>query len=463
MDEETVDPAALPQRIHDVVDRRAADAPDSLAIVDEDGRSLTYRALCDVTLALTDALMREGVHGGDRVLIINENSLEAVAAIFAVSRLDAWAVPINARQTSAEIDHIREHAEPSAVLVTHAVSKEAAAHADRYGAVERYLPSVRSIRVAARLPAAAERVSPDNAAQVAALIYTSGTTGKPKGVMLTHRNLLFTAFNTARLRAMSEEDFALQVVPVSHAFGLSSILISTLSAGASIRLVRRFDPAKLADVLEAGLTVFQGVPALHAKFIEYLAKSGRMLVVPRLRFISAGGAPLDIQWKKSIERCFGLKLNNGYGLTESASNIATTRIGIPRNDDSIGIPSPGVTVRVVGPNGEDVTDGQVGEIWAQGPNIMKGYYRDEAATLAALTSDGWLRTGDLGYRAQDNHLFVAGRLKELIIRSGFNVYPVEVETALNSHPDVVQSAVVAVRPTGMKRWSVSSKLCRVPD
>jgi acyl-CoA synthetase (AMP-forming)/AMP-acid ligase II len=302
--------------------------------------------------------------------------------------------------------------------------------------------------MALHLPATAEPVAIDDASPVAALIYTSGTTGKPKGVMLTHRNLLFTAFTTARLRAMRDSDFAFQVVPVAHAFGLSSILISTLSAGAGIRLCRRFDPSRLADALEAEITVLQGVPALYAKLVEYLASSGRVLVAPKVRYISSGGAPLDLGWKRSVECCFGLKLNNGYGLTESASNVAATRIGIPRDDESIGIPSPGVTVRIVGNGGEDVPDGQVGEIWVSGPNIMKGYYRDEAATLAALTSDGWFRTGDLGYRAEDSHLFLVGRLKELIIRSGFNVYPVEVEAALNAHPDVVQSAVIGRKADG---------------
>jgi len=187
---------------------------------------------------------------------------------------------------------------------------------------------------------------------------------------------------------------------------------------------------------------------MYAKLLEHLESTGRPLKAPGLRCISAGDSPLDIGLKRSIERRFGLPLNNGYGLTECSPTVAATRVDAPRDDDSIGLPIPGVAVRFVGAEGVDVADGQIGEMWARGPNPMQGYYRDEAATRAAVTRDGWLRTGDLGYRAKDGHLFVVGRLKELIIRSGFNVYPAEVETALNSHPDVVQSDVIGRKVDG---------------
>ena len=180
----------------------------------------------------------------------------------------------------------------------------------------------------------------------------------------------------------------------------------------------------------------------------HLETAERSLVAPGLRYISAGGSPLDIDWKRSIERRFGLPLNNGYGLTECSSNVAITRVDAPRDDDSIGLPLPGVELRFVGPDGGDVADGQIGESWIRGPNVMRGYYRDETATRSALSGDGWYRTGDLGRRGPDGYLFIVGRLKELIIRSGFNVYPAEVETALNSHPDVVQSAVIGRKAGG---------------
>jgi long-chain acyl-CoA synthetase len=404
--------------------------------------------LRDVVATMAASLADAGVRGGDRLLIVNENSLATAVLLFAASRFDAWAVLVNARMAAIEIDRFREHAQPRAIVLTHAVSQDANAHADRYGARELNVPAVGRIRMVAHLPATPEPVEASNVLQVAAVIYTSGTTGQPKGAMLTHRNLLFTAAVSARVRAMNSSDYIFQVVPIAHVFGLASVLLSGITVGARIALTPRFDPARLIEALESGVTVFQGVPALYAKLLEYLEKAGRSLSAPKLRYISAGGSPLDIDWKQSIEGHFGLLLNNGYGLTECASNVAITRIGAPRNDDSVGLPLPGVDVRFVGSDDADVVDGHVGESWVKGPNLMKGYYRDQAATTAAMTSDGWFRTGDLGYRAADGYLFMVGRAKELIIRSGFNVYPAEVETALNAHPHVVQSAVIGRKADG---------------
>jgi acyl-CoA synthetase (AMP-forming)/AMP-acid ligase II len=260
--------------------------------------------------------------------------------------------------------------------------------------------------------------------------------------------VLYIAIVSGAIRALSPDDLVYAVLPVSHVFGLASTCLGTINAGGTLQLVSRFDPAHLAKGLREGVTVFQGVPAMYARLLEHLDHRGEALAAPRLRYMSSGGAPLDLDWKRRIEARFGLALNNGYGLTEASPTVAQTRIGDPRDDDSIGPALPGLEIRFVDPQGEDVPEGEVGELWLRGPTVMKGYYRDPAATAAAITPDGWLRTGDLGRRAPDGNLFLVGRAKELIIRSGFNVYPPEVETALNAHPDVVQSAVVGRRVSG---------------
>ena len=215
-----------------------------------------------------------------------------------------------------------------------------------------------------------------------------------------------------------------------------------IKAGACLHVVARFDAARaLAALAHDGLTIFQGVPAMYARMLEQLP-AGARVTAPRLRYLYAGGSPLDRTLKAAVEQRFGLPLHNGYGLTECSPTVSQTRLAAPRDDTSVGPPIPGIGVRIVKPDGADADPDGVGELWVRGPNVMKGYYRDPEATADAITADGWLRTGDLARLAPDGALFIVGRLKELIIRSGLNVYPIEVETVLNAHPAVSQSVVV---------------------
>jgi acyl-CoA synthetase (AMP-forming)/AMP-acid ligase II len=193
---------------------------------------------------------------------------------------------------------------------------------------------------------------------------------------------------------------------------------------------------------KGGLTVVLGVPAMFGQFIEY-AKMRKIesLKFPALRIISSSGAPLDSAIKSATEKLFGLQLHNGFGITECSPTIAQTRVEAPRTDVSVGRALPGVELRIVGQNCQSVPEGEIGELWVRGPNIMKGYYRAPEETSAAIDKEGWFNSRDLA-RLQDGHLFIVGRTKELIVRSGFNVYPVDVEAVLNAHPAVVQSAVI---------------------
>ncbi|HVL72316.1 MAG TPA: class I adenylate-forming enzyme family protein [Beijerinckiaceae bacterium] len=445
---ETVDLSTFPRRIHDLVAHWAAARPDALALIDHDGRRLTWRDFDAAAEAMAGILREAGVRGGDRVLILLENGVVAAAALMACSRLDAWAVLLNARLAPPEIDRIRAHCEPRAVVFTDACSPDAERHADRLGAGAVGQPLTGPFRLLGHLPAEPEPIDEANAAQVAAMIYTSGTTGTPKGVMLTHRNVLFIAIVSGRMRALGPDDLVYAVLPISHVFGLASTFLGTVRHGGALQLVPRFDPAHLAQALREGVSVFQGVPAMYARLLEHLDSRGEALVAPRLRYMSAGGSPLDIAWKRRIEARFGIALNNGYGLTEAAPTVAQTRIEDPRDDDTIGPALPMVETRIVDPDGRDVPQGETGELWVRGPNVMKGYYRDAAGTAQAITPEGWLRTGDLARADPAGNLYLVGRAKELIIRSGFNVYPPEVETALNAHPEVVQAAVIGRRVSG---------------
>ena len=423
--------AALPHRIDAIPRDSAARAPDAPALVDA-GRTLTYRDLVDLVDRRAAQLRAHGVRPGDRVLLASENCADQVALVFAASTVGAWIVNVNPRLTAPELDAIRTHSGARIALYTAAVSPEAAAHAARAHAVRDD-----GVDVGPRN----DDCTPEADGDVAALVYTTGTTGTPKGVMLSHRSLLFVAAVSSRLRGLAPQDRAWGVLPIAHVYGLTSVMLGTLSAGACLHLAPRFTPeGMLAAIRDDGLTIVQGVPAMYARLLELVGADTRL--PSRLRFAYAGGSPLDPVLKASVERLLGTPLHNGYGLSEAAPTVSQTRLDAPRADTSVGLPIPGVEVRVVDKDGRDVETGAAGELWVRGPNLMRGYYRDPAATGAALRPGGWLNTGDMARRGEDGALFIVGRTKELIIRSGFNVFPLEVETVLNAHPGVTQSAVV---------------------
>jgi acyl-CoA synthetase (AMP-forming)/AMP-acid ligase II len=430
-----LDLSALPARIDAIPQHAAARTPDAPALVDA-GRTLTYADLAALVDRRAGQLRALGVRPGDRVLLASENCADQVALIFAAAAIGAWIVNVNPRLTAPELDAIRTHSGARIALYTAAVSSEAAAHAARAQATLDDGLMVGPLNTDA-VPAAEQ----ERDAGIAALVYTTGTTGTPKGVMLSHRSLLFVAAVSSRLRGLNPADRAWGVLPISHVYGLTSVMLGTLSAGACLHLAPRFTPeGMLAAIRDDGLSIVQGVPAMYARLLEHVGADARL--PSRLRFAYAGGSPLDPTLKVAVVRLLGVPLHNGYGLSEAAPTVSQTRLDAPRADTSVGLAIPGVEVRVVGKDGLDMADGAAGELWVRGPNLMRGYYRDPDATAAALRPGGWLNTGDMARRDADGALFIVGRTKELIIRSGFNVFPLEVETALNAHPGVTQSAVV---------------------
>ncbi|MEY8839406.1 class I adenylate-forming enzyme family protein [Cribrihabitans sp. XS_ASV171] len=419
---------------HDYLDDRLADRPDALALTDSGGTRWTYAQLDKAVAALGAELSEAGVQEGDRVMMLAENSAAAVAALFACSRMGAVVVPVNARQTPGEIARVLEHAEPAALLFTSGISPDAQAHADRMGALE-------ITGEFGRLHLLRRDSDPDaDLCDVAVLLYTTGTTGTPKGVMLTHGNLRFGGMTSARLRDLTPGDEVYGVLPLTHVFGLASVVTASIYAGAPIRLEARFSAEKLYRALTSGVTLFSAVPQMHALLMQYTKERGYDRVPEsRLRYTSSGAAPLDPAWKRKAEAFYGVAIQNGYGLTESTAGVSATRNELGDPDISAGPPLPGVEIAI----DESVPGGGAGtgEVLTRGPHVMAGYFRNLEATAAVL-QDGWLRTGDLGFIDKRGHLNISGRCKELIIHGGFNVYPPEVEAALNDHPQVIQTAVI---------------------
>ena len=443
---------SLPENISDVVKLWTNHSADRMALVETSG-SWTYGQL-GAAVDQTRAWLRDsGVRPGDRVLLVCENCRAFIAVLLALTGMDAWPVLANARLSPPEIDAIRDHCGARRVIYMTSVSPQATQHAKRHGAVIGEVGGLGLIGFGrANEAVEPEPIASNSVDRVAALIYTSGTTGLPKGVVLTHRNLLFIAAVSAQIRSLTPDDRLYGVLPMSHAVGLSVVLLGTLLSGATLYLAPRFDPvAALAALERDRLTIVLGVPAMFALWADYAKSKGMSgpLKFPALRIISSSGAPLQAAVKTAVESLFGMTLHNGYGVTECSPTIAQARVEEPRSDLSVGRILPGVEIRLVGTDGNQVGDGEVGELSVRGPNVAKGYYRAPEETAAAIDSDGWFNTRDLA-RVEGGHLFIVGRTKELIVRFGMNVYPAEVEAVLNAHPAVVRSAVIGRSVQGVE-------------
>jgi len=317
--------AELPDRISDVIKPFARDNPDHPALV-QDNVTWTYGELAAVVADTVVILKFYDIRPGDRVMIVSENSLALVALIFAVSEIDAWSVVVNPRVSAREVDLIREHSGARRAFYTTEVSDAARQHAERHDAEIAVLRGLGTLGVGPlNRDTVPEPVETDRSRQVAALLYTSGTTGNPKGVMLTHRNLLFSAKVVGAQREPTDKAYC--VLPISHIVGYSNILIASLMAGATVQLVPRFDPAALvSSIVNDGITLIFGVPTMYQRLLEYKAVAGiEELPRGKLRRLAVAGAPLDVSLKSKIEAEFGLPLGNGYGITECAPAIAIVR------------------------------------------------------------------------------------------------------------------------------------------
>ena len=411
----------------------------TVALVGEDGETLTYAELAGRVAACARSLADTGLAAGQRAVLVGENTVDMIVVLLAVMRLNAWAVPLNARMSAAEIDGILAHCSPRLGYFSDA-SPEAASHGARHGAAAVASEELSRGRIALR----SEGVeAEDEDGSVAVMIYTSGSTGTPKGVMLTHANLDFVAQASLAQQVLLPRDRLYHALPISHSYGLVSALLCGLRAGVTFQLATRFDAQKVAQaLLHDGITVFQGVPAMYARLSEWSRQTGTPLVPNQLRMAYIGGSQIDATRKAQTEALLGLRLHHGYGLTEAAP-AATRTFGYPPPADvTAGWPIPGIEVMVRDEYGQPVPAGNRGEVCIRGPNVMKGYFRDPVQTREAIDALGWLHTGDIGVFGPEGDLSIVGRIKDMIIRGGFNVYPAEVEKAIAAWPDVAQCAVV---------------------
>ena len=363
------------------------------------------------------ARLRElGIAAGDRVALKLPNGPEFAAAWFGALQLGAIVVPLNVLLAPPEVDE-RVRIAGARLLVDDPRLLG--------GGLE-------------PMPDVADRGATDPAV----VLFTSGTSGRAKGAVLTHGGIRFAADAAAGALGLTPEDVVLGAAPFSHVLGQSTGLVGTLSAGASVAIVERFEAeSTLRFMTDTGTTIVIGVPTMCIALCE-AAKTVSKL--PPVRIGHLGGAPVPLEVAREFEETFGGEVIEGYGLTE-LSGIATTYVvGQRRKPGSVGMPLGGTELRIVGADGSVLPASEPGEVQFRGPSVIPRYWDDDESTAQALSVEGWLSTGDIGYVDEDGCLFLVDRKKDVIIRAGYNVFPREVEVVLYGHPDVLEVAVVGI-------------------
>ncbi len=409
-------------------------------VVASDDRALVIES---TPVSYADLRTRVGVAAGalsaqveldDRVAVIAGNGLEFVVGYLASLWAGAVAAPLEPSAPSAELSRQLDVLRPQVVLTT----AEHFARA-REAAGDRVVIDVADLSASPIAPVT--RTSED----LAALLFTSGTAGDPKAAMLTHGNLTANLDQAAAVAeiAIRPGDVVFGALPLFHVFGLNAVLGQALDAGGTVALIERFDPAAtLATIRAERVTVVPVVPAMLAAWLEVAGSSATD--VESVRLVVSGATALAEELRVAVRDAFGLEVHEGYGLTEAAPVVTSAAVDGPAVGQSVGWPLPGVDIRIVDRGGDDVLDGDTGEILVRGDNIFAGYWEEPEASARVLR-DGWLHTGDLGLVRADGTLRLVDRAKDLIIVSGFNVFPGEVERALNALVEVAASAAVGVR------------------
>jgi long-chain acyl-CoA synthetase len=432
---------------------QAARRPDATALLFH-GKAVSYATLDDAAGRAAAALRSSGVQPGDRVALVVANVPEFVYALYGVWRVGAVAVPLNVMLTSEELGYILADAGARAIVTQMQFLPNILAVRDRLGDLETVFvvagPPVPSGTVSFEAamgqeqPIADATDPPDG---LALIQYTSGTTADPKGAMLGHDNLLANMAQMEQVPSMRivEDDVVLLVLPVFHIYALNVILGMTIREGGTAILVERFEPEETLDIVEQqGVTVLPGAPPMYVQWLDQ--PQGRKKAFSTVRVAVSGAAPLMPETFQRFKDRFNVTIWDSYGLTEAGPAVTSNAAGERARAGSIGLPIPDLEVRLVEEHGvglQDVEEGDPGEIVVRGPAVFRGYWNKPDATAEVLT-EGWLRTGDVAYADEDGYLFLVDRTKDLIIVSGFNVFPKEVEDALVRLPAVVDAVVIGV-------------------
>ncbi len=438
--------------------------PDKTAVVCGQSR-LTYRQMSEAINRIANGLMGAGIGKGDNVALSCLNIPYFPMVYYAILKVGATVVPLNVLSTGKEIGYYLNDSNAKAHFCFQGTPElpmakfgyegfQLADRCENYWVMMADPAAPSCIEGTTSLAEMMASQSQDcdltctGAEDTAVILYTSGTTGFPKGAELSHSNMILNALGSRSIMSYDSQDVQIVTLPLFHSFGQTCQMNAGFAAGNTLVLIPRFSAEAVFSALqEENGTIFVGVPTMYWALLSYDNQDGRFdiqRIIKTLRLGVSGGASLPLEILKGFEEKFGVPILEGYGLSETCPVSTFNHLDRARKAGSVGSAIWGVEVMTVADDGTRLAAGEVGEVAIRGHNIMKGYYANPEGTAAAIKGNGWFHTGDLGKLDEDGYLYIVDRVKDMIIRSGFNVYPREVEEVLMTHPAVSLVAVIGV-------------------
>lgn len=428
--------------------KRRLKSPDKPALIFGNDEQLTYREFADLADAASTMLAHRGIRKGDSVAYLGENSPEFLTVLFGAAQIGAVFVPVNTRLAAPEIAHVLSdsgvrmliHDVDFAERLAPVIADTTIDHVIQTGTGDGKSPGLSALLADTQVD---DVTIANDADAPAAIIYTSGTTGTPKGAVLTHGNLTWVSLNCIVDYDVVSTDVALMISPLFHVASLGMGALPVILKGATLVLEKGFDPERaLAQIERNGITMLSGVPTTYQLMADHPNWDSTDLST--LAKLTCGGSAVPTRILDTFEQR-GLSFSQGYGMTETSPGATSLSPAKTREKQgSVGLPHFFTEVRIADENGGAVDAGTVGEIEISGPNVFAGYYALPEATAAAFSGDGWFRSGDLGYLDDDGYLYIADRLKDMIISGSENIYPAEIENHLYSIDGVTGAAVIGV-------------------
>jgi long-chain acyl-CoA synthetase len=426
----------------DALTKTAAEHPSAVAIKLDDVE-LPYAALEGMASHIAGLLVERGVEAGDRVGIMLPNVPYFPAIYYGILKAGGAVVPMNVLLKGREAEFYLSDSGAKQFFAWEGFADEAEIAAEAAGVPLTVVTPGEFEQIIAEAAPLTENVARADD-DTCVILYTSGTTGTPKGAELTHSNIGSNVDCSVEMFGMNPDDVIFGGLPLFHSFGQTCSMNSAIASGATLTLLPRFDAAKAIEIIDRDkVTIFQAVPTMYVGLLHDPALAG--VDASSLRYCASGGASLPLEVLTAVEEKLGAILLEGYGLSETSPVASFNQPVNPTKAGSIGTPVPGVEMKLVDDDGNDLPldPDVVGEIAIKGPNVMKGYWNRPDATAEVMRGE-WFLSGDMGKRDDEGYYFIVDRKKELIIRGGYNVYPREIEEVLYEHPAVREAAVIGV-------------------